>query len=72
MKTEMDAMQMDERQRYCWLLANRLALIVLGLVWLGMIAWEVYQGRAPWFLIAMVPAVALIRFAAYRLYLHRG
>ena len=31
MKTEMDAMGMDERQRTCWLLANRLTLIAVGL-----------------------------------------
>ena len=68
MKTEMDAMNMDERQRFAWLQANRLTLILVGITWLGMIGWEVAQQRSPWFLIAMVPVFAALRFGVYRYY----
>ncbi len=68
MKTEMDAMNMDERQRFAWLQANRLTLILVGITWLGMIGWEVVQHRLPWFLIAMVPVFAALRFGVYRYY----
>jgi len=43
-KTEMDAMGMDERQRNAWLQANRLTLMLVGVTWLGMIAWELAAG----------------------------
>ena len=68
MKTEMDVMNMDERQRSYWLSANRITLILVGLVWIGMIVWEIVQNRMPYFLIAMVPAFALIRFIFYQYY----
>lgn len=71
MKTEMDAMSMDERQRFCWLSANRITLIIVGLVWIGMIICEVIQNRVPYFLIAMIPVFALIRFASYYYFSHR-
>lgn len=71
MSNEMDAMDMDERQRINWLKANRLTLIVVGLVWLGMIAFELVNSRTPVFMIAMVPVIALVRFAAYKLYIRR-
>ena len=72
MKTEMDLMRMDERQRSAWLLANRATLMVVGLTWLGMIAWELAHRRTPLFLLAMVPAFALLRLLLYLLYSHRG
>ncbi len=72
MKTEMDIMKFDERQRFCWLLANRATLIFVGLLWLGLIGWEFGQGRVPVFLIAMVPIVALVRFAFYKYYASRS
>jgi hypothetical protein len=65
-------MKMDERMRLCWLLANRMTLMVVGLVWLGMIAWELFHNRVPYFLIAMVPAFALIRLGFYHLYARRN
>ena len=68
MKTEMDAMSMDERQRFCWLSANRITLIVVGLVWIGMIIVDIVQNRIPYFLIAMIPVFALIRFVSYHYY----
>jgi len=68
MKTEMDAMNMDERQRFAWLQANRLTLILVGITWLGMIGWEVAHQRSPWFLITMVPVFAALRFGVYRYY----
>lgn len=68
MKTEMDVLNMDERQRWCWLLANRGTLIFVGICWLGMIARELAQERTPWFLIAMVPVFAATRFLLYRYY----
>jgi len=70
-KTEMDAMALDERQRTCWLHANRLTLILVGLLWLGLIGWELAHHRTPYFLIVMVPVIALIRLATYKYYLRR-
>ena len=72
MKSEMDTMRMDERQRICWLLANRATLMVVGIAWVGMIAWEMVQGRAPWFMLAMVPIFAAIRFGWYLRCLRRS
>lgn len=65
MKTEMDVMGMDERQRVHWLEANRATLIVVGVVWLLMIGYELLEGRTPEFLIAMVPVFAGLRFGFY-------
>lgn len=66
MGTEMDVMGMDERQRSAWLRANRVTLMLVGLTWLGMIAWEFAHARFPVFLIVMVPVFALVRALAYR------
>ena len=68
MKTEMDALGMDERERWCWLLANRGTLIFVGICWLGMIGYEFSQDHTPWFLIAMVPVFAATRFLLYLYY----
>lgn len=38
MKNEMDVLKMDELQRQCWLRANRATLMLVGLLWLGLIA----------------------------------
>ena len=72
MKTEMDALAMDELQRRAWLLANRATLMAVGLVWLGLIAWELSHGHRPWFLVAMVPTIAATRALFYRWYCSRG
>jgi hypothetical protein len=72
MKTEMDALNLDERQRFYWLKANRVTLMLVGLVWLGMIAWELAHGQTPWFLIIMVPVFGLLRFGLYQLYARRA
>lgn len=73
MRTEMDAMRMDERQRLAWLQANRATLLVVGVTWLALIVSELFQDRVPGFLIAMVPVFALVRFGCYRFYIrHRG
>ena len=71
MKTEMEVMDMDERQRLCWFRANRATLMVVGVCWLGMIAWELAHQRTPLFLIAMVPLFAIVRFGFYRFYATR-
>jgi hypothetical protein len=71
MKTEMDVLRMDERQRYCWLMANRVTLMVVGLVWVGMIAYELFNNRVPYFYIIMAPTFAVIRFSAYLIYSKR-
>lgn len=71
MKTEMDALGLDERQRVCWLYANRALIFVVGIVWLGMIVWEFAHQRLPLFMIIMVPVFALIRFLAFMLYARR-
>jgi hypothetical protein len=68
MKTEMDVMKLDERQRSAWFQANRVTLMLVGITWLGMICWELYQQRTPVFLIVMVPVFALLRFGFYRYY----
>ena len=65
MKTEMDVMGMDERQRLHWLQANRATLLTVGAVWLLMIAFELSEGRRPEFLIVMVPVLAGLRFGFY-------
>ncbi len=72
MKSEMDAMKMDERKRLHWLRANRLTLIIVGIVWVGMIAWEFLHNETPYFLIGMVPVFALIRLVGYKLYKAEG
>jgi len=71
MKSEMDAMGMDEHQRLCWLRANRLLVFIIGAVWLGMIGWELWHARTPLFLIAMVPILALTRLVIYKVYVRR-
>jgi len=66
MNSEMDAMNMDERQRNSWLMANRITLLLVGMVWIGMIVWEVVvEKRMPLFLLVMVPVFAATRFAVY-------
>lgn len=65
MKNEMDVTGMDERQRHAWLRANRATLMLVGITWLGMIAWELAQGRTPVFLIVMVPVFAVLRFGFF-------
>jgi hypothetical protein len=71
-KNEMDVMKMDERQRLCWLMANRATLLIVGLIWIGMIVWEVLHERIPYFLIVMVPVIALARLAMYLVYARRN
>ena len=68
MKTEMDIMKMDERQRFSWLLANRATLIIVGVVWIALIAYELTQNRIPYILIGLVPVFALTRFLFYLYY----
>ncbi|MBD3401370.1 hypothetical protein GF420_00625 [candidate division GN15 bacterium] len=68
MKNEMDLMGMDERQRWCWLMADRATLFVVGIVWLALILEQMLDDRTPWFMIVMVPVFALIRAAFYRAY----
>jgi hypothetical protein len=68
MKNEMDLMNMDERQRLAWFMANRGTVIAVGAVWIGMIGWELSHGRVPTFMLIMVPVFALFRAGLYRLY----
>jgi hypothetical protein len=73
MKTEMDAMNMDERQKFHWLMANRVTLMIVGMVWIGMIVYHAVQDNVmPYFLIIMVPVMALIRFVVYKYYAGKG
>ncbi len=69
MKSEMDLMKMDERQRQAWFRANRILFMTVGVVWLGMIGWELAHGETPLFLIVMVPLFAALRFVLYRSFL---
>jgi hypothetical protein len=66
MKNEMDVMEMDERQRHAWLRANRLTLITVGVVWIGLIVRELLRGDTPYFMLAMIPVFALLRYLLYR------
>ncbi len=68
MRTEMDVMRMDERQRLHWLKANRATLMTVGVVWLLAIGWEFLEGRTPRLLISMVPIFAAVRLAFYWFY----
>lgn len=68
MRDEMDLLGMDPRRRLAWLRANRATLRIVGLTWLAMIAWELANGRTPWFLIVMVPVFAGLRALLYLLY----
>ncbi len=72
MKTEMDLIGMDERQREGWLKANRGTLIAVGVLWIGMIVREFAAGNVPTFLIVMVPAIACLRLLLYRWYTRSG
>jgi hypothetical protein len=71
MRNEMDLMNMDERQRLAWFMANRGTVIAVGAVWIGMIGWELTHGRVPTFLLIMVPVFALFRAGLYHLYSSR-
>jgi hypothetical protein len=66
MRSEIDVLKMDERQRDAWLRANRLTLMAVGVTWIGMILWELAHDRVPVFLILMVPVFAGLRFGLYR------
>lgn len=66
MRSEMDLLNMNEAERICWLKANRVTLIVVGTVWIGMIVERLLQGDLPWFLIVMVPVFAGLRLSVYR------
>jgi len=70
-KNEMELLNMDERQRLAWFVANRGTLMAVGAVWIGMIAWELTRGRVPVFLVCMVPAFALLRVGLYFYYSSR-
>lgn len=68
MKNEMDVLRMTEPERICWLKANRVTLMAVGVVWVGMVIQQLSSGNRPWFLIAMIPTFALLRFTAYVYY----
>jgi hypothetical protein len=72
MKNEMELMNMDERQRLAWFMANRGTVIAVGAVWIGMIGWELTHGRVPTFLMIMVPVFALLRAGLYFYYSSRS
>jgi fatty acid desaturase len=71
MKTEMDVLRMDERQRLAWLRANRATLFAVAVAWLLMIGWDLLHQRVPVFLIVMVPVFALVRSLFYLYYARR-
>ncbi|UCE23998.1 MAG: hypothetical protein JSU74_11975 [Candidatus Zixiibacteriota bacterium] len=68
MKSEMDLLGMNSHDRLHWLKANRITLMAVGLVWIGMIVQRVLTGSIPWFLIAMVFVFAGLRLVSYLLY----
>jgi hypothetical protein len=69
MKNEMDALKMDERQRLCWLLANRITLIAVGILWMGLIFLQYSHNLSLSFLVAMVPVIGLFRLGSYLYYM---
>jgi len=71
MKSEMDYLRMDERQRLCWLMANRAIIFVIFIAWAGAIVDELLHGRIPYFMIIAIPVLALIRFLFYLYYSRR-
>lgn len=71
MKNEMDLLRMTGPQRLCWLRANRVTLLAVGVVWIGMILEKLVAGIKPWFLVAMIPTFALLRMIAYVYYRKR-
>ena len=71
MRNEMDLLDMDAAGRLAWLRASRATLIFVGLTWIGLIGWELAHGRTPWFLIAMVPVFAALRWVLYLRYRSR-
>ena len=71
MRTEMDLLNMDERQRLAWFMANRGTVIAVGAMWIGMIGWELTHGRVPTFMIFMVPVFALLRAGLFGFYCSR-
>lgn len=68
MKDEMDILKMSAPDRICRLRANRITLMIVGLIWIGMILHQLFSGTVPGFLIAMVPVFALIRLGMYAYY----
>ncbi|MBN1551711.1 hypothetical protein JW979_09585 [bacterium] len=68
MKNEMDLLKFDETKRQCWLKANRMTLIMVGIVWLSMIGYQMLHSATPYFLIVMVPIFAVIRWLFYEYY----
>jgi len=72
MKSEMDAMKMDERQRFCWYRANRALIFFIFIVWIFMIVSEFYNGRIPYFLLVMIPVFAAVRFIFYKVFARKG
>ncbi len=69
MKNEMDAMKLDERQRLCWLLANRGTLFVLGVAWIALAVIELLGGGVnPLIMIALIPVFALVRVGFFAYY----
>jgi hypothetical protein len=68
MKTEMDVLKMDERQKLCWLMANRAIIFVIFIAWAGIIIRDFLQGRNPIVMIILIPVLALIRFLFYLYY----
>jgi hypothetical protein len=72
MKNEMELMNMDERQRLAWFMANRGTVIAIGAAWIAMIGWELFHERVPIFLMIMVPVFALLRAGLYFFYSSRS
>lgn len=71
MKSEMDLLRMDERQRLCWLMANRAVLFIVGVLWLLIIGWYLWHGHSPWVMIVLVPILAFVRLGFYQFYVRR-
>jgi hypothetical protein len=68
MKNEMEILGMTGVERLCWLRANRITLMIVGVVWIGMIVERLTAGVLPLFLIAGLFGFAAIRFGLYRFF----
>jgi hypothetical protein len=65
MKNKPDAMRIDSRRRNALLLANRVMLVIIGIVWIGMVVYRLAVGEYWKFLVSAVPMIALVWHGTY-------
>ncbi|UCG52693.1 MAG: hypothetical protein JSW58_03860 [Candidatus Latescibacterota bacterium] len=65
MKNEPDKMRIDSPRLHALLLANRVTLVIIGIVWIGMIIYRLAGGEYWRFLASTVPMIILIWHGTY-------